>query len=164
MCIEKLKERNPDYQIITYSIYKKLKLPNDRQFIIPRQCSDEQKYYKSIFVDKGYFKQQIEDLGKHFTKDFKINNTIVTSYILNNYRNGWALYNPYYITRELQDICYMGNETENYIDIILKNSTINKEILKQFIGSKTIVVYYSRNGYHYTKMDKENYYIKDNLN
>ena len=82
---------------------------------------------------------------------------------MNNYRNGWPLYNPMSNTRESIDLCYLGVENGNYIDVILKNPSIDREYLENIIGTKTIIIFYSREGYHYTKLDKKSSFIRDNL-
>jgi len=61
----------------------------------------------------------------------------------------------------LIDICYMGGENDTKISIILKNPEIDVEYLKECIGKKKIIMFYSKDSYHYTKCDKESYYVKD---
>ena len=66
-----------------------------------------------------------------------------------------SLHNPYLFppNRKFQDICYMGDVNKKYIEVIIKNPSINKEELESYCGKNIILMFYSRNGYHYTKMD-----------
>ena len=57
----------------------------------------------------------------------------------------------------------MGRESDTKINIILKNPEINIEFLKGCLGKKKIIMFYSKNCYHYTKCDKESYYVKDSV-
>ena len=54
----------------------------------------------------------------------------------------------------------MGDVNKKYIEVIIKNPSINKEELESYCGKNIILMFYSRNGYHYTKMDT----IKKNTN
>ena len=154
LCLEKISLKFKDYDIKIYSKYKRLILPEGEKFKIPTKENKLSRYYKNKFLTE-YDIDLIDIWNGYYGNNI--------TYIMNNYRNGWPLYNPMSNTRESIDLCYLGVENGNYIDVILKNPSIDREYLENIIGTKTIIIFYSREGYHYTKLDKKSSFIRDNL-
>ena len=121
--------------------------------------------YTQLFKNK--FMDDIQTLANTFnTQDkdidgYNLNCIFKQWYVYTNFRNGWPLYNPLKNKMQLIDLCYMGIETEPKMNLIIKNPTIDKAFLESCVGQKTILIFYGRNSYHYTKCDKESYYLSD---
>ena len=168
ICYNELHIKYPDYKIIVYSKDINLDLDNidyggiNGNFIYPTKENRLCDKYKYIFNHN--FKDQVTIVLNSFGRSnckLKIN---TQSYIYNNFRNGWPLYNPLKNNRKLIDLCYMGTEGENEIKLIIKNPIIDKNLLIDSLRKKIIIIFYGKNCYHYTKCDKESYYMNDKLN
>ena len=59
----------------------------------------------------------------------------------------------------------MGYNNDTHFKIILKNPIIDRDYLNRCIErKKVIIIFYSRNCYHYTKCFSDSYYIEDKKN
>lgn len=146
------------YTIIEYSYHERHPLPNGLKYIPKRQKSNNDNMFSKLF--KEDFKIILDTMFNTFgiTKE-----AYTQSEIYNNYRNAWALHNPIQINRidDVPDICYMGKEGGDFIDIIVRNFNYNSEELKKLIGTSKIILFYSRGCYHYKICDEQCYIIKD---
>jgi hypothetical protein len=175
ICYEKIKMKYPEYEIIVYSKMFVLDLSNieyndiKNRFVVPTKNNGLSEQYKHLF--ENHFRNELQKFAQSFTSNEIDNyNFHRIWYILDNYRNSWPLHNPIKMKNQLInicskvsliDICYMGGENDTKISIILKNPEIDVEYLKECIGKKKIIMFYSKDSYHYTKCDKESYYVKD---
>lgn len=172
ICHNDLLQKFPDYEIVCYSKVINLDLSNINyeniigQFIEPTKDNKLSSTYNRLF--KNYFMDEIQETAysfNNFKKDNKYKiNEFEKMYIYNNFRNGWPLHNPLKIpnNRKLQQLCYMGYNANKNFKIILKNPIIDKPFLNNCIQKKkVIIIFYSRNSYHYTKCDLQCYYIED---
>lgn len=170
-CYNELKIKYPDYKIVSYSKHIDLDLHNihygriNGKFICPTKSNKLSETYKYLFNNN--FNKEIRHVLKSFngTKlelELKLKlDLLKQSYIYNNFRNGWGLYNPLRNNRDLLDICYMGTEGESPIKLIIKNPSIDKKKLIDTLKKKILIIFYAKNNYHYTKCDKESYYMND---
>lgn len=165
-CESYLQKRFPDYEILSYSKAIDLDLSNvnykniQGKFIYPTKENNVSTEYKFLFNNN--FKDDIEKIGNSFNNlnNYKFKNN-TQWFVYDNYRNGWPLYNPLKNRRDLIDLCYMGNDGELTMKIILKNPLFNKLFLENTFGKKKIIIFYSRGCYHYTKCDKDSYFVQD---
>ena len=160
LCLHTLSEKYPEYNIICYSKNKEIDLSCvshgriNGAFKTPTKENKLRNEYAQLFKNKCM---------KDIREAFNLNGNFKQWYVYTNFKNGWPLHNPLKIGEELNlvDICYMGIETEPKMNLIIKNPTIDKAFLKSCVGQKTILIFYGRNSYHYTKCDKESYYLSD---
>ena len=171
LCLHTLSEKYPEYDIICYSKNMEIDLTYvshgriNGSFIVPTKENMLSNEYTKIF--KKTFMNSIQMLANTFIKsgedieEYNLNGDFNQCYIYTNFRNGWPLYNPLKNKRDLINLCYMGIETEDKMNLIIKNPKIDKAFLESCVGQKTLLIFYGRNSYHYTKCDKESYYLSD---
>lgn len=157
-----LNSKYPEYEIVNYSKFLRIDLSKiNAKFKVPTKENKLSKTYKNIFTSN--YHEEIEDLGKSFIdQEYKININNIW-YVMPNYRNAWPLHNPlsFTIYREQIDLIYFSQENEEYIDIVLINRKMDYEYLRKLNGKKKIIIFYSKNSYHFTKCDTDNYYLVD---
>lgn len=159
-CISELRKRYSDYEIITYSKYLEIDISDimtneiKGKFIAPTKINSLTNLYKNLFINNFHEK---------INQQFKILDTskLTIWYILPTFRNAWPLHNPLLKMRKSIDLCYLSNEGSNKIGLVIKNPALNQDNLSQYLNKKVILLFYSKNCFHYTKFDKESYYIHD---
>ena len=167
---KELSKQYRGYNILKYSFHKRELLPEGKKFIPKEQAENNFNMFKDLFANE--MKEKVDS----FFKD-KLNIPKKDEYriwhVYNNYRNAWPLHNPLniqfftkskqgeLIERKLADICYMGEMNGNYIDIILRNNRYDSKTLKQFKGTKTIIIFYAKGSYNYVKCDQKCYMVED---
>ena len=169
LAYSKLKTKYKNYDIIKYSIHKKIQLPNNISFVQPiDENINYRKIYKKLFLNE--LKSDINNCLSYFDSEIDNENSN-QHYVRNNYKNGWPLHNPLNINyknkkgekinRKIPNICYMGNNNDNYINIIVRNINYDYETLINMKGTCKIILFYSKDCYNYIKCDEEYYMIND---
>ena len=144
----KIKNKYKDYNIIVYS--KKHTIPIDKPFEPPQKIPGFNKLQQ-------YYKNKI---------DLFTSSTNRINYIYPDYKNGWPLHNPIHIKyninqkRSIPDVCYYGKIGTKTLDLIIRDKSIDIDK----ISTNTIVIFYSREGYHYSIKNNNLSLLTDKFN